>query len=93
MKFEEILSQILLWSISLLSAFIAWEFYTSKNGRLRILMIRLFVSKTWVYGSAAIWFMFFDAQYSNLFPYVRVLITLPMAITMFQIYTFIRIKK
>ena len=93
MKFEDLLSQILFWSIAGLSAFIAWEFFTSKNGRLRILMIRLFSCKVWVYGGAALWFLFFDKHIKIPFVYVRIILTLPMAIVMFQIYKFIRIKK
>lgn len=89
MSFEELLSQVLLWSIAGLSAFIAWEFYTSKNGRLRILMIRLFAFKSWVYGGAAVAYWF--TPYISV--YVRLALLLPMAITMFQIYKFIRVKK
>jgi len=75
--------------IALLSAFIAYEFWRSKDGRLRILIIRLFLSKIWVYGGAAIaytWSINLDEWVT------RVILNAPMFIVMIQLYGFIRMK-
>jgi hypothetical protein len=93
MTLEEVISQILFWSIGIFSAVIAWSFYKSVNGRLRILMIRLFCCKVWLYVGAALWFLIIYKHTTISFVYIRIVLTLPMAITMFHIYRFIRIRK
>ena len=85
-----LLSELFLIVIAALSAFIAWEFYISKNGRLRILIIRLFACKVWTYGGAAIAYMMelpIDVWT------LRVLLNLPMFIVMLQLYRYIRTKE
>ena len=81
------ISQIELIAIAILSAFIARDFYISKDGRVRILMIRLFISKIWVYGGAALYYWLCPDQ--NMI-WVRIILNLPMVIIMFQIWAYIR---
>lgn len=82
------ISQLELVAIAALSAFIAWDFYRSKDGRVRVLMIRLFASKIWVYGGAALYYWLFPDQ--NML-WVRAILNLPMVIVMFQIWGYIRL--
>lgn len=81
--------QIELIAIAVLSAFIAHQFYISKDGRVIILMIRLFCSKIWVYGGAALYYWLFPHEDIIL---VRIVLNLPMVIVMFQIWTYIRLN-
>lgn len=87
---KEGLSQILLWTVALLSGLIAHAFYTSKNGRLRLLMIELFIAKSVVYGGAAIYFLIMPPID---FVYVRITLILPMFIVMIKLYKYIRLKQ
>jgi len=90
-----IASQILLWGIAIFSAMIWWEFYRSVDGRMRILAIRLFLTKVWVYGLAAIYYLLWDFGYfrddSGL--WVRLICNFPMIIVMFEWYRYIKYKK
>lgn len=83
------ITELFLIVIAVFSALIAYEFYNSKDGRLRVLIIRLFVAKVWVYGGAAIVYM------ANL-PLnewvVRFVLNLPMFIIMLQLWEFIRMR-
>lgn len=89
---EMILSQILFWSITVASGFIAYEFYISQNGKLRKLIIELFCAKMFVYGGAGLYYllqdlgMFHDAQPI----WMRVVLNFPMAIVMVRLYRFIK---
>lgn len=95
MKIEELIAQVFLWTIAFLAAIIAHEFYRSKDGRLRILIIELFISKIWVYGGAAIYFLWL--QRNPAFPLsaslVRVILNFPMFVVMLRLYKYIRLKK
>lgn len=90
MIFEEILLQIFLWTIALLSFGIAWEFYTSKNGRLRLLMIELFIAKIFVYGGAAFWYIAVDTHPPAI---IRILLNAPMFFVMLKLWGYIRNAK
>lgn len=87
---KEIVSQVLLWTVAILSAIIAYCFYKSKNGRLRLLMIELFSAKTLVYGGAAIYFLIKPPVD---FVYIRIVLVSPMFFVMLKLYRFIRIRK
>jgi len=76
-------------TITVLSAFIAWEFYRSRDGRLRILVIRLFLAKIFVYGGAAALLIFNGANFHS---WIKVALNAPMFIVMLELYTFIRMK-
>lgn len=89
MNIYEILLQIFLWTIAVLSGIIAYEFYTSKNGRLRLLMIELFCAKVFVYGGAAVWYLIHPGQYAI----VRICLNLPMFFVMLKLWGFIRRNK
>lgn len=90
---EQIL-QIFLWTIVVLSALIAYEFYRSKDGRLRLLIIELFLTKMWVYGGGAIYYLLMDYGYmTSIEPgFVRIALNLPMLFVMLKLWGFIRMK-
>lgn len=85
-----IVLQGFLWTIVILSFFIAHEFYKSKDGRLRVLIIELFVAKMWVYGGAAIYYWFNPSWSPEV---VRICLNLPMLFVMLKLWSFIRNKK
>lgn len=89
---QEIVSQILFWTVAILAALIAYEFYKSHDGLLRILIINLFIAKVWVYGGAAIFYLLVTFGYLKGVPIVmlRIVLTLPMFIIMIQLYRFIK---
>jgi len=76
-------------TITLLSAFIAWEFWRSRDGRLRVLIIRLFLAKIFVYGGAAALLIFHGANYHT---WLKVALNAPMFFVMIQLYSFIRMR-
>lgn len=94
MKIDEIISQIIFLGIAIFSLFIAYKFYESKNGRLRILLIELFIAKFWVYGGAATYYLLQNYGYIPHWPpvYIRYALNLPMLYVMFRLWNFIRIK-
>ncbi len=63
MTTEMIFSQGMFWGIFIFSALIAYEFYLSRDGQLRILIIELFLSKCWCYGIAGAFYLFWDFGY------------------------------
>lgn len=83
------LSEIELITIGILSALIAYDFYRSTDGRLRILMIRLFVSKIWVYGGAALFYAFMPVYD---LAWVRPILVAPMFLVMLQLWKHIRLN-
>lgn len=87
---KESISEILLLTVGILSAFIAYAFYTSKNGRLRLLMIELFSAKVFLYTGAAIYYLTLPPIE---FVYVRIILVAPMFVVMLKLYKFIRLKK
>lgn len=76
-------------TIAALSAFIAWEFWRSRDGRLRILVIRLFLAKILVYGGAAMLLIFNGIGYPS---WLKVALNAPMFVVMIELYGFIRMK-
>lgn len=90
----EILSQLLFWIIVAMSLFICYEFYLSKDGKLRLLIIELFLAKVWCYGVAALFYLFFDFGYFHSWPTIglRIVCNGPMMIVMVRLYLFIRRK-
>lgn len=83
--------QIFLFTIAIVSGFIAYSFYRSKDGRLRILMIELFLAKVWVYGGAGINEVFHLHIVS--FTLLRILLNLPMFFVMLKLWAYIRNKE
>lgn len=94
MKPDEIISQLLFWGIAVFSLLIAIKFYQSKDGRLRVLIIELFLAKIWVYGGAAVYYLLQDVgfipHWSPVF--IRLALNLPMFFVMFRLYVFISVK-
>lgn len=89
---NEILSQVILWTIVIMSILIAHEFYKSKDGKLRILIISLFICKIWVYGGFATYNLLIDFGYINSIPavYIRLILNFPMFIVMLKLWGYIR---
>lgn len=88
MKPTLILIELILLIIVAASAFVAHEFYKSKDGRLRILVIRLFLCKVWIYGGAAVLFMVYPPDKVAL---IRLIVlNVPMLLVMLQLYQYIR---
>lgn len=80
--------ELILWVIATMSALIAWEFYKSRDDRLRVLIISLFICKIWVYGGAAIFFLFLPPNNTAL---IRIIVfNLPMFIIMVRLWDYIR---
>ncbi len=92
---EMIASQVLFWGITIFSIMIWYEFHRSVDGRMRILVLRLFASKIWVYGLAGAFYLCYDFGYFRDFPqiYLRLACNLPMVVIMYQWWVHIRMKK
>lgn len=92
---EMLCSQIMFWTIAIISWLIAWEFYKSKDGRLRVLMIEFFISKVWVYSFAGLFFLLWDFGYFRDVDqiWVRLGCNVPMFIIMLKLLSYIRNKK
>lgn len=76
--------------IAVFSAAIAIEFYKSKDGVLRILIIQLFVSKLWLYGGISIYYAWLYGKVDTDMYLITVLT--PMFVTMVQLFLYIRNK-
>ena len=88
MNIDLILIEIVLWTIAIMSGLIAYEFYKSRDGRLRVLIISLFLCKVYLYGGSAVWFLFSSAGNWTL---VRALLfNVPMFIIMLRLWGYIR---
>lgn len=90
---NEALSQSFLLIIVIMSALVIWEFYKSKDGQLRILIISLFVAKIWVYGGAFVCFALIDleviAPVNQLL--LRLVLNAPMCFVMIKLWQYIRL--
>lgn len=89
---DMILSQIMFWGITLYAAIICYRFYQTVDGKLRVLMIELFISKIWAYAIAGLFFLLWDMGYLDNFPqiYMRLVCNLPMLIVMYRLERYIR---
>jgi hypothetical protein len=81
--------EVLLIGIVLFSALIAWEFYRSVDGKLRKLIIALFVTKFFLYG-AYLFCAVLDLEFTG---WMRVLFNFPMFVVMIELYRYIKFKK
>lgn len=81
--------EIVLWTITSVSAGLTWEFYTStKTNGLRARMIGLFACKVWIYGGAAVIFLIWPPDSRAL---LRVMVlNLPMFIAMLWLWGYVR---
>lgn len=89
---NELLSQLFLLTIAVMSSLIAYEFYRAKDGQLRLLIIGLFVSKIWVYGGAFIYYMLIDLKIIGLIDPLlfRLILNFPMVVVMIKLWVYIR---
>jgi hypothetical protein len=90
MTTQEQLSQVVLGTIAIMAALLAYEFYKAKDGRLRLLVIELFISKIWLYGGALTYYWIMPPID---FAYIRICLLFPMFIVMIKLWRFIRIRK
>jgi len=92
---EMLASQIMFWGITVFSCMIWWEFYKSRDGRMRVLVLYLFGSKTFIYGGAGLFFLLYDFGYFRDFPqlYLRLILNAPMIVIMVEWYRYIKYKK
>lgn len=88
MNWTLIVIELILLTIAVLAGLIAHEFYKSQDGRLRVLIISLFLCKVWIYGGAAVIFMIFPPDSRALF---RLLVlNFPMFCIMVSLYRYIK---
>lgn len=92
--YEMIASQIIFWGLATLSLNIAWRFFKSVDGRLRVLMIRLFAAQCWVYTIAGSYYLCWDLGLVDLNSVaLRITCNFPLFIVMLQIRRYIVFKK
>lgn len=95
MNFNEVLSQLFYAIILCLSIAVAWEFYKSKDGKLRVIIISLFLAKVWVYGGAMVYHALIDfgiiQKVDRIF--IQLILNFPMVIIMLRLWKYIRIKE
>lgn len=92
MNIDLILTEIVLWTITILSALIAHAFYISKDGKLRVIIISLFIAKIWVYGGSALYFLIFATP--DRITLIRVIgLNAPMFMVMLRLWKYIRTKE
>ena len=87
-NYNLILIELILLTIVVMSGLIAWEFYKSRNGQLRKLLIALFACNVYLYGGAAIWFFFLPPSTDGLMR--AIILNTPMMIIMVNLYKYIR---
>lgn len=87
MTFYATMNLLELGLIAILSAILAFAFYKSQNGWLRILMIWFFATNTWVYAGAAILYNIFKPES---FIWVRLFLITPEAVIMILLWRYIR---
>lgn len=92
MIYEKIASQIMFWTIVVLAWLIFYEFKRSVDGKLRILIMELFLAKVWAYGLAGLYFLFWDFGYfqTTSVLWLRLIVNLPMFWVMIKLYRFIK---
>lgn len=95
MSVNEILAELFYMIIVAISCLIAWEFYNIKDGKLRIIIIWLFLTKIWVYGGAMIYHILLDFKYIDKVEpvVVRLILNFPMVIVMLRLYKYIRTEE
>lgn len=96
MTFNDFLVLMMLIGMAALSGLIAYEFKRSTDyGKLRSLWLELFLSKSYLYTSTAIYFIATLFGYMQLLSIAWVLffINLPTFITKMRLYIFIKYNK
>jgi len=96
MTFSDFLVIMMLIGMASISGLIAYEFKQSTDyGKLRTLWLELFISKTYLYASTAIYFIATLFGYLQLISlaWVLFLINLPTFIAKMRLYVFIKYKK
>lgn len=85
----DLITVIFLATIAILSGLISYQFYLSKNGRLRLILIFFFATKVVLYGASA-YILLFSRHVT---PLQRLILNTPMLIVMLELYRYIRLKK
>lgn len=86
---DMVLSQIIFWGVFIKGLFILIKFIKSDKqtgGRIRRLIIELFIAIVWLFGCAGIYYMFYDLGFfrQNLAVWLRIICNLPLFIIMFK---------
>jgi|GEM_PF-2568761 len=90
---EMLISQIMFWGIFIFSLCIWYEFYRATDkGKLRSLIMELFLTKAWVYGFAGAYYLIWDLGYfqNSSALWVRIICNVPMVFVMWRLYRFIK---
>ena len=96
MNFADSLILIMLLGMASISGLIAYEFKkSSEYGKLRTLWLELFISKTYLYASTAIYFIatLFGYLQPISLAWVLFVINLPTFVAKVRLYIFIKYKK
>lgn len=91
---EMILSQLIFWGVVVFAFLIYLQFKRSKDGKLRLLIMELFLAKMWCYGVAGLYYLLWDANYLHDWNLIvlRIVCNIPMLIAMARLYFFITQK-
>lgn len=78
--------------IAILSALIVYEFFRSKDGRLRVRIIWFFASLFWLYASPFLYYLLVYAGYFRdvSIDVIKIVLTFPMFVAMIFLYRFIK---
>lgn len=89
---EMILSQLIFWGVVVFSFLIYLQFKRFKDGKLRLLIMELFLAKMWCYGVTGLYYLFWDANYFHDWNLIvlRIFCNIPMLITMARLYFYIK---
>jgi hypothetical protein len=94
MSNELFISEVLFLIIMLIGTFVAYEFYKSKDGILRKLMIWYFVIDVYVYASSALYFWLSDIGFDVIsLGMFRLCVLIPKAAIKLRILYYLRTKK
>jgi hypothetical protein len=91
---ENLVISVILFSVVVAISLVLFNvFRRTINGKLRVLMMQLFITKVWTYGASAVYFVL---QYNNLMMWLkpqwfRVIAVVPMVWVMLRLYQYIRV--
>lgn len=85
-----LISEIIFITIAAIGGFVVHELIKSKDGELRKIMIAYYSSIVFMYGFAAIYFLWPSMMDLMTF---RIIVSVPKALTMLWLYSFLRRNK
>lgn len=85
------ISQLVFWSIVIGCLIASYYFYKSKDGRLRVLIIGLFLSVGWAHGVAGAYYLAYDLKLVGDWTVgIRILCNAPLALMIIRFVDYIR---